>query len=102
MQSSLHDRIRERAYELWNAAGRVDGHAEQQWRAAERELLGEMVAQIPAPGKSTSSPRAGSKRAAQGYGAGRLASADQAQQPLKFHAPCFTSRHICLCKTRVI
>jgi hypothetical protein len=42
-----------------------EAHAEQQWLAAERELLGEMVAQIPALGKSTSSPRAGSKRAAQ-------------------------------------
>ena len=47
MESSLQNRIRERAYELWNAGGRIDGHAEQYWLAAERELLGEMAAQIP-------------------------------------------------------
>ena len=48
MEWSLQDRIRERAYELWNAGGRMDGHAEQYWLAAERELLGEMAAQLPA------------------------------------------------------
>jgi Protein of unknown function (DUF2934) len=48
MESSLQNRIRERAYELWNAGGRIDGHAEQYWLAAERELLGEMAAQLPA------------------------------------------------------
>ena len=47
MQSSLPDRIRERAYELWLATGRVEGQAEQHWIAAERQLLSEMTANIP-------------------------------------------------------
>jgi Protein of unknown function (DUF2934) len=43
MEQSLH-RIRERAYEIWNAAGRTDGQADQHWLVAEREVLAEMTA----------------------------------------------------------
>jgi hypothetical protein len=48
MEQSLHHRVRERAYELWNASGRMDGHAEQYWLAAEREVLAEISNQLPA------------------------------------------------------
>jgi hypothetical protein len=56
MEQSLHYRIRERAYEMWNAAGRVDGLADQHWLAAEREVLTEMTAPISAPETATSRP----------------------------------------------
>jgi hypothetical protein len=36
----LEQRIRERAYEIWNADGRADGRANEHWLAAEREVLG--------------------------------------------------------------
>jgi Protein of unknown function (DUF2934) len=39
MDQSLENRIRERAYEMWTAKGRVHGQAEQHWLAAEREIL---------------------------------------------------------------
>jgi Protein of unknown function (DUF2934) len=39
MDQSLEDRIRERAYEIWTANGRVHGQADQHWVAAEREIL---------------------------------------------------------------
>jgi hypothetical protein len=65
MESSLHGRIRERAYQLWNAGGRVDGHTEQHWLAAERELLGEMAAQLPAASKAPREKRAAPKIATQ-------------------------------------
>jgi hypothetical protein len=65
MESSLQNRIRERAYQLWNAGGRVEGHAEQYWLAAERELLGEMAAELPAASKAPRGKRTGSKIAAQ-------------------------------------
>jgi hypothetical protein len=42
---TLQHRIRERAYEIWNGAGRRDGQAEQHWLAAEREILAEMSEQ---------------------------------------------------------
>jgi hypothetical protein len=46
MQSNLQNRIRERAYEIWNAGGRVHGQEEQHWLAAEREILAQMTAEI--------------------------------------------------------
>src|SRR5262245_58872228 len=39
MEPSLEQRIRERAYEIWNATGREDGRADEHWLSAERELL---------------------------------------------------------------
>jgi hypothetical protein len=39
-RTSLEQRIRERAYEIWNAEGRADGRANEHWLAAEREVLG--------------------------------------------------------------
>lgn len=65
MEWSLQDRIRERAYQLWSAGGRTEGHAEQHWLAAERELLGEMAAQLPAASKAPRGKRAGPKIATQ-------------------------------------
>jgi hypothetical protein len=47
MEQSLH-RIRERAYEMWNASGRMDGQADQHWLAAEREVLAETTAHTSA------------------------------------------------------
>ena len=57
MQFSLQQRIRERAYEIWNTSGRMHDHAEQHWLAAERQILSEMTAQTavaqnkPAPAR---------------------------------------------------
>jgi hypothetical protein len=39
MEPALAQRIRERAYEIWNATGREDGRADEHWLSAERELL---------------------------------------------------------------
>jgi len=39
MEPSLEQRIRERAYEIWNASGPEDGRADEHWLSAERELL---------------------------------------------------------------
>ena len=46
MDHSLENRIRERAYELWNAHGGVHGQADQHWLAAEREILAASTAAI--------------------------------------------------------
>ncbi|MBB1093355.1 DUF2934 domain-containing protein [Rhodopseudomonas palustris] len=61
----LEQAIRERAYHLWNDAGRPDGNAEGFWLTAQRELLAQSLAQItPAKpsaskksAKTTASPR---------------------------------------------
>jgi len=36
--SNVEQQIRVRAYELYEQSGRVDGHAEQNWLAAELEI----------------------------------------------------------------
>ena len=62
MEQSLHHHIRERAYKLWNASGCMDGQAEQHWLAAEREVLAEMSAQLPASDTSRRQRNIGSQR----------------------------------------
>lgn len=54
MDRNVSDRIRERAYEIWMAAGCRHGEAEQHWFAAEQEVLagsslGAKAAHDPAP-----------------------------------------------------
>jgi hypothetical protein len=39
MDHALKQRIRLRAYEIWNAVGRPEGDQNQHWLAAEREVL---------------------------------------------------------------
>jgi Protein of unknown function (DUF2934) len=38
--AELEQRIRQRAYELYVARGCHDGHADEDWRLAEEEILG--------------------------------------------------------------
>jgi hypothetical protein len=52
MDHNLENRIRERAYELWDAHGGVHGQADQHWFAAEREVLAAAeITHEPAPQK---------------------------------------------------
>jgi hypothetical protein len=54
MEQSLDVRIRERAYEIWNAQGCPEGRADEHWLTAEREIL--TVPPVPSsPSKSTAS-----------------------------------------------
>ena len=54
MEQSLDVRIRERAYEIWNAQGCPEGRADEHWLTAEREIL--TVQPVPSsPSKSTAS-----------------------------------------------
>lgn len=41
LSPDVQDRIRRRAYELWEQGGRRQGRAEQDWLRAEREILGQ-------------------------------------------------------------
>jgi hypothetical protein len=41
MQSDRHERISERAYQIWVAEGRVHGRHDEHWRRAEREIAEE-------------------------------------------------------------
>jgi hypothetical protein len=57
MEQWVRHRIRERAYQLWNAGGRIEGQAEHYWLSAEREILAELHSQPLAQGPSDSSAR---------------------------------------------
>jgi Protein of unknown function (DUF2934) len=57
MEQSSHDRIRERAYEIWSVSGCMNGQADQHWLAAEREVLAEMTAHTAAKTASRTSGR---------------------------------------------
>ena len=41
MEIDLEERIRQRAYELWEDNGRPEGGADEFWQRAERELRNE-------------------------------------------------------------
>jgi hypothetical protein len=66
MEQTLEQRIRERAYEIWDATGRPDGRADEQWFTAEREVLGAPVrpAKPAARGRSRSRRRPGGRATA--------------------------------------
>jgi len=48
MDANLNNRIRERAYEIWFAAGCRHGEAEQHWLTAELEIIGALKPAMPA------------------------------------------------------
>jgi hypothetical protein len=56
MEPAVEQRIRERAYEIWNATGREDGRADEHWLSAERELLASARRQ-PIAAKLADSPK---------------------------------------------
>jgi hypothetical protein len=43
---NMEQTIRERAYHLWNEAGRPDGAADAFWLSAQREILSESLSQV--------------------------------------------------------
>ena len=62
MESTLEHRIRQRAYEIWQAHGQTDGKADEHWLAAEREVMASMTA--PSPVLDMSVPSKAKKRRA--------------------------------------
>jgi hypothetical protein len=64
MEQGLDQRIRRRAYEIWEALGRPDGDSDQHWLNAERELLEASMAPLTRTvPKKTSAPRKTSRQA---------------------------------------
>jgi Protein of unknown function (DUF2934) len=74
MEQALEERIRERAYEIWNATGKTHGQADEQWLDAEREVLaaGGLSTKPISPRKSPSRARPVARR---GQSASGLATA---------------------------
>lgn len=62
MQSSRDERIRERAYHIWVAEGRIEGRQDEHWQQAEREIANEErqarpKGTAPAPSGAADPPR---------------------------------------------
>ncbi len=53
--------IRERAYHMWNEAGRPEGNADAFWLSAQRELLAQSLTQIATV--KTAAPKPVAKKA---------------------------------------
>jgi hypothetical protein len=56
MDLALEIRIRQRAYEIWDALGRPEGEAGAHWLAAERELLTASMGSMPRVKRTTAKP----------------------------------------------
>ena len=61
MEQSLGVRIRERAYEIWNAQGCPEGRADEHWLTAEREIL--TVQPVPSSSSKSTASRKSKVRA---------------------------------------
>ena len=68
MPQDIEQRICERAYHLWVADGCRDGEADSHWLTAERDVLAELAAAMPAP-KGRSRRAANSQRRCRTQGA---------------------------------
>ena len=58
MDSGFEQRVRERAYEIWVAAGMEEGLADLQWLSAEQAVVGESVTPITKRAKKAPKPNA--------------------------------------------
>ncbi|WP_048708681.1 DUF2934 domain-containing protein [Microvirga massiliensis] len=58
MTDDFEQLIRERAYQLWEQEGRVDGRAEEHWHTARRELAARPEAQPVVDSVSPAEPAA--------------------------------------------
>jgi hypothetical protein len=56
MRSDREERIKERAYAIWLAEGRVHGHHQEHWHRAEREIATEETAGESAGGGAPRRP----------------------------------------------
>ena len=58
MGSDREMRIRQRAYEIWDRDGRLEGRADEHWRRAELEIMAEESArEVPQAGGPEEEPR---------------------------------------------
>ena len=73
MRSDREERIKERAYAIWLAEGRVHGKHQDHWHQAEREIAAEETGSEPAGAAAARRPSRA--RAATPAGAGGTAAA---------------------------
>ncbi len=62
MDQGLEQRIRQRAYEIWDALGRPEGESGVHWLAAEREVLTASMDSMPMPSTKSNTPKQAAAR----------------------------------------
>jgi Protein of unknown function (DUF2934) len=62
------DQVRQRAYDLWEQHGRLEGHEAEFWHQAERELKGEASSSDTSRGVTANAPFARSGSGSDGPG----------------------------------
>ena len=62
MQPTLEQSIRQRAHEIWEKLGRPNGHADQHWLAAEREILAGAALKVAEPPAKSANKKKTSRR----------------------------------------
>jgi len=65
---ATQDRVRQRAYELWEQHGRSEGHEAEFWHQAERELKAEASSSDTSRGVTANAPSARSGSGSDGPG----------------------------------
>jgi Protein of unknown function (DUF2934) len=63
MQADRQARIRERAYQIWLAEGRIEGRQDEHWRRAEREIAAEEAGAGASRSRSAGSAAAATPKA---------------------------------------
>lgn len=67
MESERDRKIRQRAYELWEQGGRLEGRADEHWSTAEAEFAGGSEGEaVGSPGKAGKGGSAASKKVSPG------------------------------------
>ena len=82
--SGSDDRVRSKAYEIWEREGRPDGRAEENWLQAESELNADGTTEEPMSDKPTQKPAQSANESANEGEGSRSAAADYNRRTEKF------------------
>ena len=64
MRSDREERIRQRAYAIWQSEGHAHGREEEHWHRAEREIAAEEAGSSKAPRRAPRSGKAAAEKSA--------------------------------------
>jgi hypothetical protein len=87
MQSDRHERISERAYQIWIAEGRSQGRHDEHWQRAEREIAEEELRIAAAMADRAAGTATGARRRPSASGAKKAATPATGKSPATPAAP---------------
>jgi len=87
MQSDRHERISERAYQIWVAEGRPHGRHDEHWQRAEREIAEEELRVAAAMADRAVGTASGARRRPSAAGPKKAAAPARGKSPATPAAP---------------